>query len=161
MPFRSYQIAPSPEGPDIFFLSEPLPLRLSGPAGLIAGHVRALTAETRELAWTLSDDKLLALAATPATPPRWVFFEQTEHNPERIDLSRVLSLRGLSAIHTELLVSFAPLEVLKTGSGLCVRVPSGARQWREELALNGGVLNPKGPWTWCDRALNIGSTVVG
>ena len=51
---------------------------------------------------------------------------------------------------------------LSTDSTRCVvQQPANARQWSEELALDGGVANLSGPWTWCARELNIGAAVIG
>ncbi|MDR2862458.1 MAG: hypothetical protein LBV54_01075 [Puniceicoccales bacterium] len=163
MPFKSYQITPDSASGG-FLLEAPQPLVFSGKHGLIARHIRRLQPDSEGSAWTLHEDDIADLLIPPPTTTRWlVFAQQDGDSSSELRLSRLLRIRGFSDAQTELLFTFSPLAVHTIDGDparLLAHEPTHGREWNEELALNGGLSNLDGPWTWCDRALNIGATVM-
>jgi hypothetical protein len=167
MPFKIYQATPDTAAGG-WRLRAPLPLRFSGPQGIIARHVRTLAPDAEGQAWALCENDIVGLAlpvpsVSDAPAVCWLVFEQTEGGGA-LRLSRLCRVRGISATTTELLFTFSPLAVLPpdgTDAEIRVSAPSNAREWSEELSLNGGLAALNGPWTWGDRALNIGAAVIG
>jgi hypothetical protein len=167
MPFQSYEATATNNGE--WLLQNPLLLLFSGNNGIIARYLRASLPMPENQCWTLLEDDIQDLmdpAPPPPGPPaarhRWMIFAQNENGGLR--LRRVERIRGLSDRQTELLITLSPLilKSLSTDRTRCVvQQPPNARQWSEELALDGGVSNLSGPWTWCARELNIGAAVVG
>ncbi len=167
MPFQCYEATAAGTGE--WLLQLPLPLRLAGADGIIARHVRSTLPASDGQSWTLLEDDvqdLMIPAPPPPDPPaarhRWMVFAQNEGGSLR--LSRVERIRGLSDRQTELLFTLSPLitkSVSPDRTRCVVHQPASARQWSEELALDGGVSNMAGPWTWCSRELNIGAAVIG
>lgn len=171
MPFKIYQATPDAAN-NGWRLLTPLALRFSGQQGIIARHVRTLAPNAEGQAWALDESDIagLVLPVPPLLEAPVTYlpvFEQVEGAGEgtgALRLSRLRRIRGVSTATTELLFTFSPLAVFFSAgvdAGICVREPSNAREWSEELSLNGGLENLDGPWTWGDRALNIGAAVIG
>ncbi|MDR1817101.1 MAG: hypothetical protein LBR07_02770 [Puniceicoccales bacterium] len=164
----------------VFTLCSPVPLRLSGPAGLIARFTQTLPVNDLTAPWVLEENDLLALAGLPpnteGAPARMPVFEQFAEEAAdtatgALIFSRLLRIHGKTGRHTELLCTFAPLETLRVedaaGSGgsaskqFVVRQPAGGRQWSEGLKLHGGPLKPDSTWAWTNFDLNLGAAVFG
>lgn len=170
MPFLSYQATPADNGG--WLLEEPLPLIFSGRNGIIARYVKtSLGPDSDNLCWTLLPDDIQALMEPPSPPlqppadnVRWMVFVQKEG--DHLRLSRILRIRGTSNRQTELLFTFSPLHPAPSSDDVesdqhLVQEPSHARQWSEELALNGGIASLDDTWTWHVRELNLGAAVIG
>jgi hypothetical protein len=160
MAFKSYTATARPEGG--WILSSPVPMRFSGPKGLIARHVCAPGYLTN-IHWSLSDTFWLGLCPLPdetAPGSRWIIFEQIEDDCPRF--SRVLRVNGVIAHgQTELLFTMSPLLSVQSQPTIIVTAPVGGRIWSEELALDGAPDRKNAPWNWCERALHVGAAVLG
>ena len=157
MAFKSYSITSLPDGNRQ--LAEPMPVRFSGRQGLVARHLSALN-PPESVRWSLEDTEWLGLAAQEPAKGRWIIFEQMEDG--KLNLSRVNRINGMiSGGQTELLFMMSPLTLISAADGLVVSVPSGGRAWSEELALDGAPRREGAAWSWCERALHVGSAVFG
>ncbi len=159
MSFKSYAVAPLADG--TFLFSKPEPVRFSGSHGLIAKYTAMLPAADSDGRWMLTIEDCLRLMGTlPSTEERWIVFEQTED--DRLRLSRLASVKGsVVAYSTELLLTLSPLTVLTPPPRLTAEVPTNARTWCEQLALDGAPGRQGASWRWCDRPLHIGAAVLG
>ncbi len=159
MAFKSYHVTPLSNGS--WLLTHPEPVRFSGPRGLVARHLAALR-PVEAARWSLEDTDWLRIVhpGSADTSARWLVFEQTED--DGIRLSRLLRIHGMVAHdQTELLLTLSPLQTSTPATRLIVTAPVGARTWSEELALDGAPHRADAPWSWCERALHVGSAVFG
>lgn len=157
MAFKSYLSTPTSDGG--WQLTQPTPLRLSGPQGLVARHLAALASGGRTR-WSLADTDCLRLLPPEPLGNRWILFEQVE--ADELRLSRLHRIQGLvTGGQTELLLLLSPLQLRRGPSPRVVTVPTGGRAWSEELALDGAPDRAGAPWTWCERALHVGAAVLG
>jgi len=135
------------------------PLRLGGPEGLIAKHVRKLGASAEET-WHLSEAEVVALAGFDSENDAVFFRSGGGTDGVSIDFCRLMSLHGVcTADRTDLVCHFSQItarpledsawsvEELKRGT-LC-----------ESISLNGGI--SRGKWQWTDSPMSLGAAVVG
>ena len=155
MSFKAYTVTPLSDG--TWRLTRPEPVRFSGRRGLVAQRLSAQFPSGR---WSATDEEWLRMVAPTTTEPRWIVFEQSEDDTLRI--SRLTAINGLAlGGRTELLLQFSPLTVCRATPVLIASAPSEARAWSEGLALDGAADRADSSWLWCERALNIGATVLG
>lgn len=156
MSFKSYAIRSDSEG--LIVLEDPQPLVFSGRNGLIAKFV--LSEKDRAMrAWKLCVGEVHAIAFPAGlVRDRAIVFEQTE------DIDRSLmwlqSIAGISNSKTEMMFQFMPLAVVSQNP-LTVQRGKVECAYGEDLMLDGGVLNPSGPWHWKKPHLALGGVVVG
>lgn len=159
MAFKSYHVSPLSNGN--WLLTRPEPVRFSGPRGLVARHLAALKPE-ESVRWSLEDSDWLRLIHPDSADAcaRWLVFEQAEN--DGLSLSRLHRINGMvSRGQTEMLLTLSPLETSTPATRLLVTVLAGARSWSEELALDGSPDRADSPWSWCERVLHVGATVMG
>jgi hypothetical protein len=156
MSFKSYAIQ-TPSS-DLVILTDPQPLVFSGRNGLIAKFV--LSEKDRAMnPWKLCPGEIHALAfAGKLLHDRAIMFEQAE-DAER-SLMWLQSISGISNAKTEMMFSLIPLAVVAQNP-LTVRRANVDCVYGEDLMLDGGVLNPTGPWHWKKPHLALGGVVLG
>jgi hypothetical protein len=109
--------------------------------------------------WKLCVGEIHALAfAAKLVHDRAIVFEQAEDTDR--SLMWLQSVSGISNSKTEMMFSFTPLAVVAQ-SPLTVRRGSVDCAYGEDLMLDGGVLNPTGPWIWKKPHLALGGVVLG
>lgn len=140
------------------------PLRLSGPDGLIARHVKSLAAEQSD-GWKLDSAELLQLAgcadsqqtvlfdATGSSDPAVCFYELTCLHGSCRDRDTNLAL-DFNIVLDRAKSGFAP----DSGAAFTVSPAATPKKISEVLALTGGPGG--GDWKWGSSALQIGATVV-
>lgn len=156
MSFKSYAIRSTAD--DLITLEDPQPLVFSGRNGLIAKFV--LSEKDRAMKpWKLCVGEIHAIAfAASLVHDRAIVFEQSE-DAER-SLMWLQSISGISNAKTEMMFQFTPLAVVSQNP-LTVKRGSVDCAYGEDLMLDGGVLNPTGPWTWKKPHLALGGVVLG
>jgi hypothetical protein len=140
------------------------PLRLSGPAGLIARHVKSLSAEQSD-GWKLDAAALLQLAGC-ADGHHAVLFDAAGSNAAAVCFYELTCLHGSCRDRdTNLALDFnIVLDRAKSGfapdseAAFTVSSVVPPKKITEVLALTGGPGG--GDWKWGSSALQIGATVV-
>ncbi len=152
MSFKSYRVVS--DGAGGCWLSDPRPVRFSGPHGRVALFVRGLQ-EKAEEAWLLPEPET-------GGEVRWTVFEAMEGS--LLTLRRLVEVRGLCRSKTHLVMRFETLEVASAApigaAGVQVRPSVGARQWVEELTLDGGPGSGFCTWHWCEAPLQLGAVTL-
>jgi len=157
MSFKTYATHPQPDG--TLCLSDPHPLKFSGPNGLIAKFVLGAS-RLRAERWQLNSSELHALAS-PAwgNSQRLIVFEQSED--AKLECLAVESIQGISTGQTEMMFSFRPLQAVARVGGEAVWRLIPDKTYTEGLILEGGVSDPSGSWRWGRPHLAIGGVVCG
>jgi hypothetical protein len=140
------------------------PLRLSGPDGLIARHVKSLSAEQSD-GWKLDSATLLQLAGC-ADSHHAVMFDAAGSNDTAVCFYELTCLHGSCRDQdTNLALDFnIVLDREKnglapdSGAAFVVSLAATPKKLNEMLALTGGPGG--GDWKWGSSALQIGATVV-
>jgi hypothetical protein len=139
-------------------------LRLSGPDGLIARHVKSLSAEQSD-GWKLDPAALLQLAGC-ADRHHAVMFDAAGSNATAICFYELTCLHGscrdrdtnlaldFNIVLDRAKSGFAP----DSGAAFTVSPVAAPKKISEMLALTGGPGG--GDWKWGGSALQIGATVV-
>jgi hypothetical protein len=156
MSFKSYAIHSTRA--DLITLDDPQPLMFSGRNGLIAKFV--LSEKDRAMRpWKLCVGEIHAIAfVEKLVRDRAIIFEQSEDSAR--SLMWLQSIAGISNAKTEMMFSFTPLAVVGQNP-LTVRRGAVDCSYGEDLMLDGGVLNPDGPWHWKKPHLALGGVVLG
>ncbi|AHF93740.1 hypothetical protein OpiT1DRAFT_05380 [Opitutaceae bacterium TAV1] len=156
MSFKSCALHPQPDGSIV--LDDPQPLVFSGRHGLIARFVATEPQRASE-PWKLCPGELHALAMPGVlVRDRAIFFEEVDGG--RRQLQQLQGIHGVSAQRTEMLFSLMPLIVEHENAPLRIRIPDTGCTYNEELDLDGGVLQPEGPWRWAKPHLALGGVVL-
>ena len=140
------------------------PLKLSGPDGPIARHVKTLRGDAAA-SWKLHAAELLPLVNGTSENNQTVLFELGE-GPANVCLYELTGIHGSSRdTATQLALDFIVVADQKVdGNALefarCFDVPLAAKpkQLGETLALTGGPSG--GDWKWGETAMSLGVTVV-
>ena len=141
------------------------PLKLSGPDGLIARHVKTLTRAEAE-SWKLGAGGVLKLAGFPAAVDEFaVLFEVTgqESNVCLYELTRIHG--SCLDTSTQLALDFTVVvdqtldgDPAAYAKNFEIVPPAKPRQLGETLALGGGPGG--GDWKWAGTSMQLGATVV-
>lgn len=153
MSFKSYATLPLKDGS--LELSDPHPLKFSGPDGLIARFVAAQPSRAAA-PWKIQHDELNSLSGLSGE--RALVFEEAGEGS--LELQWLQDIHGISDTRTEMLFSMLPLKVESATRPLRVRYPTINRVYAEELILDGGVGALEGTWRWCKPHLSLGGVVL-
>lgn len=139
-------------------------LKLGGPDGLIAKHVRTLAGDDVR-SWKLETAALLKLAGRD-TADTTVLFAVTGRDSTSVCLYELRKIHGSCRdTSTQLALDFAIIvdqEIGGDASAYCksfeIRAPDRPRLLREILSLTGGP--DGGEWRWGTPTMQLGATVV-
>lgn len=157
MGFKSYTVSSGEtEG---WQLHDGMPVRFSGPTGLVALWCRAHR-DAVDRPWRVAPMEWLAMVVPPVEARRrWIVFEQEEDG--QVTYSQLLSVTGVVSRKVDLMFTLAPLVVVHRMPGLVVRQAENGKLWSEELALDGGPHSSNCTWCWTRPHLALGAAVVG
>jgi hypothetical protein len=157
MGFKSYEVSAVESGG--WHLHDGMPVRFSGPMGLVALWCRAHR-DAVDRPWRVTPMEWLAMILPPVEARRrWIVFEQEEHG--QITYAQLLSVTGVVSRKVDLMYTFAPLVVVRRLPELVVRPTDDGRLWTEELALDGGPHSTTCSWHWTRPHLALGAAIVG
>ena len=157
MGFKSYAVSAVESGG--WLLHEALPVRFSGPTGLVALWCRAHR-DAVDRPWRVTPMEWLAMLLPPVEARRrWIVFEQEEDG--QVTYTQLLSVTGVVSRRVDLMFTLAPLVVVQRHPGVIVRPAEDGRLWTEELALDGGPHSASCSWHWTRPHLALGAAVVG
>ncbi len=158
MGFKAYHFTSRTN--DSWILTDPEPLRFSGPQGLIAQWFRLNRMEIGENAWLVPAREWLALAfGAEESARRWIIFEQVGDGMRK--LARLERISGKFGTQTRIMMQFRPLECLSGGAPVVVAEPECACGWGEELSIDGGAGSENCTWRWMAPQLGFASVVAG
>jgi hypothetical protein len=156
MGFKAYKVDATENGD--WRLSSGLPVRFSGPNGLVAMWVRAHR-DAAGQPWKASPQDWLQMLMPPAeAATHWIVFEQQEEG--KMALSRLYSVSGVAARRVELMFTFTPLEITRAGAHPQVHEADNGTLWSEELALDGGPFSTDCSWRWTRPHLALGAATI-
>lgn len=157
MGFKTYAVSTVESGG--WQLHEGLPVRFSGPTGLVALWCRAHR-DAVDRPWRVTPMEWLAMILPPVDARRrWIVFEQEEDG--QISYAQLLSVTGVVSRQVDLMFTLSPLVVVQRRPGLIVRPTADGKLWTEELALDGGAHSTTCSWHWTRPHLALGAAVVG
>ena len=142
------------------------PLKLGGGDGLIAKHVKTLTADQTR-SWKLGASALLKLAGfAGAQDELAVLFDVTGKDTTNVCLYELSRIHGSCAeTSTQLALDFIVVVDQEIGDNVAtyaqsfqLPLPEKPRLLGETLALSGGPGG--GDWKWVGTSLQLGATVV-
>ena len=158
MGFKAYRSTAQPD--DSWALTEPAPLRFSGPQGLIAQWHRLNKMEIEDGPWLVPAREWLALAfGAEESARRWIVFEQVEGGGRK--LARLDRISGRFGAQTRIMMQFKPRQSRGTDAPLVVIEPECVCGWGEELSIDGGCGSATCTWRWMAPQLGLSSVVAG
>lgn len=136
------------------------PIRLGGPAGLVARYVKA-SGSSAESHWNIPEEELLRMADGCSGCDLVFFRPGASPSPDgSTEIYRLESLHGVvSSDRTDVVCFFAPLLMREVAQGVWDLEPSRGQALCESLSLSGGTSG--GKWLWTESPMAIGATVVG
>lgn len=157
MGFKAYRVDEFEAG--ICHLTDGMPVRFSGPTGLVALWCRAHK-DAVDQPWRVSPLEWLAMMLpVDDARHRWLVLEQEEDGV--VSYSQLLSITGVISKKVDLMFTLAPLIVERPSPELSVRRAEDGRLWSEELALDGGPFSTTCTWRWTKPHLALGAAVIG
>ena len=141
------------------------PLKLGGRDGLIAKHVKTLTAEDAR-SWKLEAAGLLQLAGIDAAENVTVLFDVAGRHATSVCLYELVKIHGSCRdTSTQLALDMTVVVDKEIGDEAAAYaksfefpVPNKPRQLGETLSLSGGLGG--GDWKWGTPPMQLGATVV-
>lgn len=143
------------------------PLRLGGPAGPIARHVRTFPDENSALGWELDVPALIKLAGVVTNgTDLTVLFDVSSSENNTVCLYRLQRIGGsarnrnthLSLAFEVLIDERVPVSATQFKASFTMHASKTPRLLREILQLSGGPGG--GDWKWEAPAMNLGATLV-